>query len=83
MKKAILRANGRQMSLRNLIPSGAFCMAEVDAAIDLAKNGQELCRRLHRAGAAIEFRPGRETVSYYTVVGEDWCGNLHTLQVYR
>ena len=83
MKKAILRANGRQMSLRNLIPSGAFVQNDIQRSIDLAKNGEDLCKRLHRAGAAIEFRPGRETVSYYTVVGEDWCGNLHTLQVYR
>lgn len=83
MKKSILTCKGHQMNLLNLAPSGASGLAEVEAAIDLSKNGEELCRRLHRAGAAIEFRPSHETIAYYTVVGEDWCGNRHILKVYR
>ena len=83
MKKAILRANGRNMNLMNLAVSGACTKADIDKAIELSENGEELCKRLHRAGAAIEFRPSHETIGFYSVIGEDWCGNRHVLRVYR
>ena len=81
MKKAILRANGRNMNLSNLAVECS--VADIDAAIELSKNGEDLCRRLHRAGAAIEFRPSMETIAWYSVVGEDWNGNRHVLRVTR
>ena len=58
-------------------------VADIDAAIELSKNGEDLCTRLHRAGAAIEFRPSMETIAWYSVIGEDWNGNRHVLRVTR
>ena len=81
MKKVTFTLKGKQMNLLNLAIE--CTLTEIQEAIETSKNGEELCRRLHRAGAAIEFRPSMETIAWFSVVGEDWNGNRHVMRVYR
>lgn len=82
MKKYELRVNGINSSI-SFILLNPLDRAEVEEAIEESTDGKELAGRFRSIPTAVKFEAGRETISYFTLTGEDHFGNRHILKVYR